>query len=208
VPRLAHDVRSPLVTAGGAIDVLQRVLPADTDPEVRELVRRAIASLERVERTLGSTIEHARSGCSPLDPRELPLGPLLQELLDAIWDAPGRVEVRGDPTLRAFADATALQRVLTNLLENALRYTTAPVDVRLRRDGTAAVMEVRDRGPGLDLIRTTCSDPSCGGPPPMASGVGPRAGDGCRAGASNAGRAARAGSPVGGAVFTVAVPLG
>jgi signal transduction histidine kinase len=209
VARLAHDVRSPLVTAAGAIDVLQSVLPTDSDPEVRELVRRAVASLERVERTLGSTIEHARSGQSPLDPRELPLGPLLHELLDTIPDAPGRVEVRGDPTLRAFADATALQRVLTNLLENALRYSTGPVDVRLRSDGTAAVVEVRDRGPGLgpeadDLFRPFVRGAAATGQPGSGLGLATAA----ELVRRMRGELRAQDHPSGGAVFTVAVPLG
>jgi signal transduction histidine kinase len=51
--------------------------------------------------------------------------------------------VRGDPAL--------LERVLDNLLGNAAKYSAAgmPIDVAVRRDSGAVILEVMDRGPGI-----------------------------------------------------------
>jgi signal transduction histidine kinase len=48
-------------------------------------------------------------------------------------------------------DANALTTLISNLVDNAVRYTPAPgrVDVIVRMDGADAVLEVRDSGPGI-----------------------------------------------------------
>jgi signal transduction histidine kinase len=42
-----------------------------------------------------------------------------------------------------------LRRAIRNLLENARRYSSGPVEVEIRRDGRDAVLRVCDRGPGV-----------------------------------------------------------
>src|SRR4030095_5480817 len=51
----------------------------------------------------------------------------------------------------ALVDGSAIEQVLTNLIDNALQYTPpdAPIDVAARVEGNSFVVEVADRGPGL-----------------------------------------------------------
>jgi signal transduction histidine kinase len=209
VARLAHDVRTPLTTAAGALDVLRQTLPPEVDPDVRDLIRRAVASLERVDATLGATIEHARTGSARLEPSEFEVGPVVDALLDTIPDALDRVRVEGDPTLRAFADRPALQRVLGNLLENALRYSDGTVHVDLRLDGSAAHIDVRDHGPGLGPQADAYFEP-------FVRGDGASGHHGSGLGLATAadlvrrmrGELSAHDAPDGGAVFTVTLPAG
>jgi two-component system osmolarity sensor histidine kinase EnvZ len=43
----------------------------------------------------------------------------------------------------------AVRRAVSNLVDNALRYAGEPVEIELKRNSGAAVIEVRDRGPGI-----------------------------------------------------------
>ena len=43
----------------------------------------------------------------------------------------------------------AVRRAISNLIDNALRYSSTPVEIEARREGGFAVIEVRDRGPGI-----------------------------------------------------------
>jgi two-component system sensor histidine kinase KdpD len=62
------------------------------------------------------------------------------------------VEIMLPPDLPLLSvDAVLLQQVFLNLLENAMKYTPArsPIEIRARANGSAMVITVDDRGPGL-----------------------------------------------------------
>ena len=66
-------------------------------------------------------------------------------------DSARRVTARIDAPVRVNGDDMRLRQVLGNLLRNALVHTPAgtAIEVRLRRDGASAVIEVIDHGPGI-----------------------------------------------------------
>ncbi|MFA9430468.1 response regulator [Egicoccus sp. AB-alg2] len=149
VARLAHDVRTPLASAVGAMHLLRRTLSDDVPHELRELLARATTSLERVSDTLTAAVEHARTGQAPLDPRVVALQPLAKEVADVVEDPDRRVRVLVPYELEAFVDRGAVARVLTNIVDNALRYGAGPVEITGRTRAGRAVLDVRDHGHGL-----------------------------------------------------------
>jgi signal transduction histidine kinase len=73
------------------------------------------------------------------------------DLLAIAAEECARVEacsLEGTPTL-VCGDSRLLRRVVRNLLENAQRHGAPPIKVELRRDGTGAVLDVLDGGPGI-----------------------------------------------------------
>jgi two-component system osmolarity sensor histidine kinase EnvZ len=69
-----------------------------------------------------------------------------------------RLDIRGEPELQA--DALALERLLSNLLENARRYGQPPVVVRLERGDNEARLAVIDHGKGIpEALRETALAP-------------------------------------------------
>jgi signal transduction histidine kinase len=149
VGRLAHDVRTPLTTARGAVALVREQLGA-RDPELAEVVGHAETSLDRVERTLAAAVEHARVGAAPLTPRRVEVRDVAIEAVSAVGPRAGsRVSVRG-PSRHALADREALRRIVSNLVDNAVRYSDGPVEVTVLDAGDDLVgIEVRDHGPGL-----------------------------------------------------------
>jgi signal transduction histidine kinase len=74
-------------------------------------------------------------------------------LAGAVLDAAGVEPERRAPSVTppgavVRCDPQRLRRVLTNLVENAARHSTAPVELDLRYAEGRLVAEVRDRGPG------------------------------------------------------------
>jgi signal transduction histidine kinase len=151
---LGHELRNPLSAIASASQILRRTqahpdLAANAvgviDRQVRHMAR-LIEDLLDVSRVTRGTVELVRQ---PLD-----LGALVAGIV-AAWRTAGRFDAHtvaaATEPVWVEGDAARLEQIVTNLLENALKYTPAggAVDVTVRRDGADAVFEVLDTGTGL-----------------------------------------------------------
>jgi DNA-binding NarL/FixJ family response regulator len=93
VGRLAHDVRTPLLTARGAVSLVRDEL-GTLAPDLADLVEHAEVALDRVDRTLTAAVAHARAGSAPLTPERVELRELLIEAVTAVGpDAEARTRI-------------------------------------------------------------------------------------------------------------------
>ena len=139
---ISHDLRTPITRMQLALEML----PAATGPE---LVGRLRQDLDEMSRLITDTLELARR----LEPHAAEVVDL-REFIDSIVTdfRQGNATVEWSPEACCYCpvDTLALQRVLTNLLDNAVRYSgNQPVGVRCHCETAAAVIEVLDRGPGI-----------------------------------------------------------
>jgi two-component system osmolarity sensor histidine kinase EnvZ len=139
---VSHDLRSPIARLRVALELL-RTRP---DPA---LTQRMEQDLETMNALIGTFLEFSRGvGAEPtavVDARRL-----LDELADSVRAPDVTVRVTGPSTCKMAAPRLALQRVVSNLLDNAVRYGAgAPVDLVLSAQREAVVIEVGDRGPGI-----------------------------------------------------------
>jgi heavy metal sensor kinase len=152
---VAHELRTPLTIIKGEIEVALRAAPSEDE------YRRVLQScLEEVDR-LGGLVEdllflaRAESGTVGLPAAPVDLAEVLADVAPALHALAQRAGVRcsvgASPPLRVRGHASLLFRLLFNLGENAVKYTPAGghVDVALRSDAAAAIIEVRDTGPGI-----------------------------------------------------------
>jgi signal transduction histidine kinase len=144
---LAHDVRSPLSTVAGVLEVLEddpatpqrhRPLLAGAQRQASRILRLAVGMLE---------VERAEHGMLRLDLSEVSLYQLASEVA-ALTD-PDAVRVDIDPDLCARVDPARLEQVLYNLTTNALRHGTAPVVLSASCQDDSVELRVRDHGAGV-----------------------------------------------------------
>jgi len=102
------------------------------------------------------TIARADSGQIQLEKTTVPLVPLVRDvtsLLDVLAEEKSqKVSVAGDDAIQVQGDGTILRQVLTNLLDNAIKYSYSGshISLRVSRSGDGAVVvEVEDDGPGI-----------------------------------------------------------
>jgi len=151
---VSHDVRTPLASITGAASTL--ATPGLDEHARSELVATIREEAERLTSLIGDLLELTRleSGDLTVTKEPYPLEEIVDSAMQRLTDAlQGREIVRVQPeeVLVAPVDPVLLEQVLVNLLENAGKYTPAgsPIEVRIARTGSEAVLEVADRGPGL-----------------------------------------------------------
>jgi two-component system sensor histidine kinase PilS (NtrC family) len=149
---IAHEIRNPLASISGAIELLQG---DDEDPEVRQRLEGvALKEIERLDALVNDFLLYARP--SPPVPVPVDLVRLIREvcsLAERDGSAEGHsLEIDAPMELNVVADAEQLRQVLWNLLRNAFEASaeTGPVAVALRTDHDEVSVEVGDRGSGVD----------------------------------------------------------
>jgi signal transduction histidine kinase len=153
---VSHELRAPLTVVLGSLDTLTTRDAALEPEQRRELVAMAARQGERLKRLVEQLLEAAR-----LEQAEL--GPARGSVIDAVKVAreaeraaelchPSRhVHLDAGRALPVRAASETLLQVLTNLLDNAAKYSPAGTPIRLqaRRQGGQAVIAVIDAGPGV-----------------------------------------------------------
>jgi two-component system sensor histidine kinase KdpD len=151
---VSHDLRSPLTaiaTAGEMLADPGELLSATDRFELLASIREQARRLDRLVANLLDLSRLEAGAASPV--LELwAVDELVGRSLEAVGADADRVVVSLPaecPTVRA--DAAQLERVLVNLVENALRYSSpaAPVEVRVSVADGEVVVSVVDHGPGL-----------------------------------------------------------
>jgi two-component system sensor histidine kinase KdpD len=148
---VSHDLRTPLAAAKAAVDGL-RSPGVDFGPEDRaELLDTAGESLDRLAALVANLLDMSRLEAGTLGLRLVELG--LEDVLPrALDEVGGQVSVRLPDDLPAVhADPGLLERVVVNLIANALRFSPPgrPPQITGRaRDGRVE-LHVIDHGPGV-----------------------------------------------------------
>lgn len=154
----AHELRGPITVIRGYLDVLSDEIGPELEADQIELLKRLIVSSNRLSSYVNNILNAAR-----YDRRHLKVH-LHEESLAHIYDT-----VNDDMQLRAAsqnrllsvsfpadlptvaADKASISEVLSNLIDNALKYSNegGSVDVRARVNGTSVTVSIQDHGIGM-----------------------------------------------------------
>lgn len=150
-----HDLGAPLRGVAGFAGILERDHAKALDPAGRELLGRVVKGARRTQDLVRSLLDFAQAqeGRAPLE--TVDLAALVRTVVDSAQPqarAAGATITLGDlPTVRA--SPAGLQRVLQNLLENAIKFhdPARPPRIRIeaRRQAGSLVVSVSDNGIGI-----------------------------------------------------------
>lgn len=147
-----HQLRTPLTVVRGFISILRK-----GDLRTPHDAERILETMNRQSLIMASLIDKLML----LDRWEAPRGPSVAEKIDVarlVSDVIGPIaeshpmrEVRVDAPEVGLVDIdpTDLAHAVTNIVDNALKYTTGIVDVRVRREARDVIVNVVDCGPGM-----------------------------------------------------------
>ncbi|HEX2863836.1 MAG TPA: HAMP domain-containing sensor histidine kinase [Deinococcales bacterium] len=149
----SHELRAPLTAIQGNLELLrrQRGMP---ETERLEAIDEAARETARLSRLVSDLLVLARADAGvTLNRKPVDLDGVVLDALGLARRLPGgeRLRVESLEPLRVLGDADRLTQLVLILVDNALKYSPpgAPVTVSLSSRGPHAVLEVRDRGPGI-----------------------------------------------------------
>jgi two-component system sensor histidine kinase KdpD len=152
---VSHDLRTPLMailTSAGALRRDDLALDAE---DRGELVDTIMGEAERLDRLVSNLLDLSRlqAGAAEPEPAVWAIDDVVLQALDSVDGVGDRVEVSlpEDESAAVRVDLHQIERVIANLIENALRYSPAnePVRVQVSEAGSEVLVRVVDRGAGI-----------------------------------------------------------
>lgn len=150
ITAIAHDLRTPLFTLRGSLEALE--LGID-DQEALPRAKQKAAHLDRLVSDL-FTFSRLEYTPEPHHQRPFDIRDTAQHAVDSIATLPAAdtrtiaVEFPDEPVI-LHSDETAVARILTNLLDNAIRHAHERVHLRIQQAHDRVELEISDDGPGF-----------------------------------------------------------
>jgi signal transduction histidine kinase len=149
---VSHELRTPLTSIIGALATLQRPELMPEDPRARQLVDMASKQSNRLKTLIEDLLVMSRieADSLPVRPETIDLGPYIADLLGTL---PGGDAIDYQPTPgveRVVADPDHLTRVITNLVDNAIKYGgDSPIELVTSVSAGEVHISIVDHGPGI-----------------------------------------------------------
>ena len=151
---IAHDLKTPLTRLRSQ---LENTLISVSDPQAQEQVGRAVAEADQLLGTFNALLRIARleTGGKTVDNQPVDLTTLTNdavELYEALAEEKEQtLDLSGSEPLMIKGDRDLLFQVMSNLIDNAIKYTDegGRIRVAVKRDNGYALVEVADSGDGV-----------------------------------------------------------
>jgi signal transduction histidine kinase len=137
VGAISHDLRTPLARIRFKLEAAPPALKASV-----------LTDIDQMEQMIGGVLAFIRDEGAPRRREKLDLLSLIECVVDDAAMVGGQVEIVEGAPVTVDGDPVALQRLFSNLVDNALKYG-GEARINVRQDGGAAVVEIVDPGPGL-----------------------------------------------------------
>ncbi|MGG2398513.1 ATP-binding protein [Pseudomonas sp. SH1-B] len=156
--RASHELRTPITGMHMAFSLLRERLTLKPGGREQDLMRTVDEEMQRLVRLIDDLLNFSRyqNGVQTLQRQPHDLAALLQQTLQRFSDEATEREVSLDcdvhePLAHLNVDAAQLERLLDNLISNALRYSNPGDKVLLqaRRHGEQVIISVQDEGEGI-----------------------------------------------------------
>jgi two-component system sensor histidine kinase KdpD len=151
---VSHDLRTPLATIKASLTSLVETGVAWSPEDTEEFLRTALGETERLDRLVGQLLDASRiqAGAVHVFYRPVSVDAVVAAALAGIGTAAGGVTVEISESLpEVQTDPDLLERVIANLVQNALAWSPPDQPVRITAGEVAGRVDLRitDRGPGI-----------------------------------------------------------
>jgi len=207
---ISHELRTPLTAVAGYASLLEDGLDWMPEEEVKMSIGAIVESSKRLERLLIDLLDIERLSRGVIEPNRLDVD--VRAMVHGVVERSGskdRIKLAFGRGVKAFVDPALIERVLENLISNAIRHTRpdTKIWVHATRRKDDLLLTVEDDGPGVpDEIKADVFDAFKQGRPNYSPGTGVGLALVAQFAKLHGGRAWLEDRKGGGAVFHVVVP--
>jgi PAS domain S-box-containing protein len=150
----SHELKTPITSLKASLQLLERLKGDPASPVMPKLIDQSIKSMHKVSSLVDDLLNVGRTKVSDLKLKKSTF--LIADMLNACCNHI-RVEgkytltIKGDTDLKIYADEHAIDQVVVNLVNNAVRYAPESLEIILmiEQKGDAIKISVTDTGPGI-----------------------------------------------------------
>ena len=158
ISKIAHELRSPLTSIKGFSATLVKRWDKFSDEQRLQFVETIMHDADRMSRIVSEVLDLARieAGRLELIKTDASVAAACGKAVEHCSHLPGaeRVRVEVSSELSAWADPERLERLIANLVENAIKFSEeGDIVVTAEADGDSVVISVSDRGVGIEEDR-------------------------------------------------------
>lgn len=154
VYRTSHDLRSPLASVLGLVEIM---LKENNINDIHDCARRIKSSVERLDTTVGSILEYSRNGNISVEEREVSIEDIWNQCLDTHKNMPNASEIKfsyqEESSTLIKIDPFRLSIIFNNLISNAIKYCDLSkksiVTLSVKRNKDLLVLTLEDNGIGI-----------------------------------------------------------
>jgi two-component system sensor histidine kinase EvgS len=152
---VSHELRTPLTVILGALNTVMTEEDRLSRKDIKQLIGDAYYEAETLSDILANLLELARAQANRLQINEEPVN--IRETIDTVVKKmsqqilPRQVNIVCEKSITVNADRVRLQRILHNLLDNAVKYSSSgnKIEVLVKKLNNEVVIGVKDKGIGI-----------------------------------------------------------
>jgi signal transduction histidine kinase len=147
----SHELRTPVAAIYGAVRTLDERADELAPEQQAELRRMLTQQSKRLFELVENLLDLSRLEADSLliAPTEIEVRERLEEIVEIVTDGSGEVTIEVPDGLRAVVDAQAFDRILSNLLANAVRHGAPPFFASASTTNGELAVTIEDRGTGV-----------------------------------------------------------
>ena len=151
----SHELKSPLTIVKGYNQLILKLLPVDSNEKIKQTVDKSISNLNRLNNLINSLLDVSKiqAGKIEIQKEYFDLDEMVKDTVDHVQSTTDTHEIiiEGSTNEQCFGDRYRIEQVLTNLLNNAIKYSpqSSKVLVHLSQAGNYIKVAVTDYGLGI-----------------------------------------------------------
>lgn len=154
---VSHDLRAPLRAIHGYTKILEDEYGPKLDDDARKMMQSVMANAKKMGQLIDDLLAFSRLGKKDLQKTEVDMNELVQLVLSEIKKSQDvtKTEIKLDNLPQAWGDASLLHQVFTNIISNAVKYSSLVekpvVEIGGKEEKDETIYYVKDNGAGFDM---------------------------------------------------------